>query len=326
MGGFLARRLAFAVVALFVGTSGIFLFFASKFWPLSHEPLLHAYWVWLRGLPSGHSISRGLVWPYPHLLPIVGAAFGRTVALLAVTLVIVLIVTVPLGCLAAAKRDSVLDVLLRGLSYFAWAVPGFLAATLLQGALGRVPGGWGLGWFPEIGWAGQCPNGQGIDQHTFQCPAAGHGIVHVGQVIYHLALPALALAFGFIGVQARYLRNSLLDALEEPYITVARGKGLSERAVLLNHGLRNALIAFVPAVVSDFGALFGAAFAVDYVFNIDGLGTLFVNLIKVNVDGLVNIDTYALVVTLLFSAVLMLFVSILGDVAVMMLDPRIRAD
>ena len=157
-------------------------------------------------------------------------------------------------------------------------------------------------------------------------PGGRPRVVHVGQVIYHLALPALALAFGFIGVQARYLRNSLLDALEEPYITVARGKGLTERAVLLNHGLRNALIAFVPAVVSDFGALFGAAFAVDYVFNIDGLGTLFVNLIKVNVDGLVDIDTYALVVTLLFSAVLMLFVSILGDVAVMMLDPRIRSD
>jgi peptide/nickel transport system permease protein len=148
----------------------------------------------------------------------------------------------------------------------------------------------------------------------------------VGQVIYHLALPALALAFGFIGVQARYLRNSLLDALDAPHITVARGKGLTDRAVLLHHGLRNALVAFVPAVVSDFGALFGAAFAVDYVFKLGGLGTLFVSLIQVTVDGIVNIDTYALVVTLLFSAVLMLFVSILGDVAVMMLDPRIRAD
>lgn len=326
MGGFLVRRLAFAVVALFVGTSGTFLFFASKFTPLRTQPLLHAYWVWLRGLPSGHSLSRGLVFPYPHLLPLVGAAFGRTVALLAVSLVIVLAVTIPLGCLAAARRDSALDVLLRGLSYFAWAVPGFLAATLLQGALGRVPGGWGLGWFPEVGWAGSCPNGRGIDQHTFQCPAAGHGLTHVGQVIYHLALPALALAFGFIGVQARYLRNSLLDALDAPHITVARGKGLTERALLLHHGLRNALVAFVPAVVSDFGALFGAAFAVDYVFQLGGLGQLFVLLIKVNVDGIVDIDTYALVDTLLFSAVLMLVVSIVGDFVVMLLDPRMRAD
>lgn len=314
------------MVALFLGTSGTFLFFASKFTPLRTEPLLHAYWVWLRGLPSGHSLSRGLVYPYPRLLPLVGAAFGRTVALLAVTLVIVLVITIPLGCLAAAKRNSLLDFLLRGTSYFAWAVPGFLAATLLQGALGRIPGGWGLGWFPEVGWAGQCPNGRGIDQHNFQCPAAGHGLVHVGQVIYHLTLPALALAFGFIGVQARYLRNSLLDALDAPYITVARGKGLTERALLLHHGLRNALVAFVPAVISDFGALFGAAFAVDYVFQLGGLGTLFVLLIQINVDGIVSIDTYALVDTLLFSAVLLLFVSILGDVAVLMLDPRTRTD
>jgi peptide/nickel transport system permease protein len=324
MASSLLRRTGFGVFALFLGLSGSYFFFTTKYTKLGGRTLLHSYWTWLSGLFTGRSYEQGLY--SSHVFADASSAFGRTLLLLVVTFAIVLLASVPLGCLAALKRGSLLDLLLRAGSYGGWAVPAFLSATILQEALGRVPGGWGLPWFPYVGWAGECPNGQGIDQHTFQCPAAGHGIVHVGQVIYHLALPALALAFGFIGVQARYLRNSLLDALEEPYITVARGKGLSERAVLLNHGLRNALIAFVPAVVSDFGALFGAAFAVDYVFNIDGLGTLFVNLIKVNVDGLVNIDTYALVVTLLFSAVLMLFVSILGDVAVMMLDPRIRAD
>jgi peptide/nickel transport system permease protein len=324
LGGFLVRRLSFALVAAFLGTSGAFLFFASKFTPLRSQPLGHAYWVWLRGIPSGRSFSHGVF--IPHLLPLVGAAFGRMVLLLVLTFVIVLAIAVPLGTLAAAKRGSALDVFLRGTSYFAWAVPGFLVATLLQGALGRVPGGWGLGWFPEVGWAGNCPNGQGIDQHNFQCPAAGHGIVHVGQVLYHLTLPAVALAFGFIGVQARYLRNSLIDALDAPHITVARGKGLTEWGVLLHHGLRNALVAFVPAVVSDFGALFGAAFAVDYIFQLGGLGTLFILLIQVNVDGIVDVDTYALVLTLLLGAGVMLLVSFLGDLALAMLDPRTRSD
>jgi peptide/nickel transport system permease protein len=316
--------LSFALFAAFLGLSGSFLFFASKFTPLRNTPLLHSYWVWLRGIPSGRSFTQGIV--YPHILPMVAAAFGRTIVLLVLTLVLVLVVSVPLGCLAAAKRGSALDVLLRSGSYFAWAVPGFLVATLLQGALGRVPGGWGLGWFPAVGWAGHCPNGQGIDQHTFHCPAAGHGLTHVGQVIYHLTLPAVALAFGFIGVQARYLRNSLVDALDAPHITVARGKGLTERAVLLHHGLRNALVAFVPAVVSDFGVLFGGAFAVDYIFQLGGLGQLFIDLLQVTVDGIIAIDTYALQLTLLCGAGLMLLVSLLGDVALAALDPRMRSD
>jgi ABC-type dipeptide/oligopeptide/nickel transport system permease component len=151
-------------------------------------------------------------------------------------------------------------------------------------------------------------------------------LTHVGQVIYHLTLPAVALAFGFIGVQARYLRNSLVDALDAPHITVARGKGLTERAVLLHHGLRNALVAFVPAVVSDFGVLFGGAFAVDYIFQLGGLGQLFIDLLQVTVDGIIAIDTYALQLTLLCGAGLMLLVSLLGDVALAALDPRMRSD
>src|SRR4029078_10469425 len=85
------------------------------------------------------------------------------------------------------------DYVLRIATYIAWAVPVFVVAILFQEGFGRIAGGWGTGWCPSIGWAGQCPNGQGIDPHTFQCPAAGHGFTHVAQVIYHLMLPALRL-------------------------------------------------------------------------------------------------------------------------------------
>jgi peptide/nickel transport system permease protein len=95
---------------------------------------------------------------------------------------------------------------------------------------------------------------------------------------------------------------------------------------LLHHGLRNALVAFVPAVVSDFGVLFGGAFAVDYIFQLGGLGQLFIDLLQVTVDGIIAIDTYALQLTLLCGAGLMLLVSLLGDVALAALDPRMRSD
>jgi len=312
----------FGLVVLFVVLSGAFFFFTSKYWPAT--PLLHGYWVWLRGIPSGRSFTQGLL--SGHLLSQIGAAFGRTLLLLLVTLVLVLVVSVPLGCLAAMKRGSPIDFVLRCVSYAVWAVPAFLLATIAQEGFGRVPGGWGVGWFPYIGWAGECPNGQGIDPHNFQCPSGGTGLNHVGLVLDHLALPAFALALGFIGLQARYLRSALLDTLDAPYITVARAKGLTERAIVLRHGVRNALVTFVPALVSDFGVIFGAALAVDFIFQLGGIGTYFINGLKLNVDAFVPVDTYAMEVVLLLGGGLMLTASILGEVALWWLDPRSRPD
>ena len=324
MGGFILRRVIFGLVVMFVALSGSFLFFASKFEPLHSTPLLHSYWVWLSGLFTGRSFTHGLI--EPHLLGLVGVAFGRTMLLIGLTLVIVVVIAIPVGCIGAAKRGSLLDYGLRIGTYVAWAVPAFVVAILLQEGFGRTPGGWGTGWFPAVGWAGQCPNGQGIDPHNFQCPAAGHGLTHVGQVIYHLALPALTLALGFIGVQARYLRNNMLDVLDAPYITVARAKGLGERAVVLRHGLRNAFVSFVPQLVSDLGLLFGAALAIDYIFQLGGLGTLFVALLQLNAEGIPQVDTYALEFALLLGAAVILTFSVLSEVALALLDPRTRTD
>jgi peptide/nickel transport system permease protein len=328
MTGFVLRRILFGLAVLFVVLSGSFFFFTFKYWPVSsstaNPPALHAYWVWLRGIPSGRSFSQGLL--SGHLISQIGAAFGRTLLLLLVTLALVLVISIPLGCLAAMKRGSPLDFILRCFSYGVWAVPAFLAATLLQEGLGRVPGGWGVGLFPYIGWAGECPNGQGVDPHNFQCPSGGTGIAHVGLVLDHLAVPAFALALGFIGLQARYLRSALLDTLDAPYITVARAKGLTERTVVLRHGVRNALVTVVPALVSDFGVIFGAALAVDFIFQLGGIGSYFINALKLNVDAFDPVDTYAMQLILLLGGGLMLTVSILGEVTLWLLDPRTRPD
>lgn len=324
MAGFFLRRLVFGLVAMFAALSLSFYYFASKFPPLRGTSTAHAYWVWLQGIPTGRSLSHGLL--NPHLLPMVGAAFGRTMALLALTLVIVVAISIPLGCISAATRGSALDVGLRVGLYVAWAVPGFIVAILLQDGFGRVPLGWGLGWFPPVGWAGECPGGEGVDLHTALCPSAGHGLTHVGQVLYHLTLPAIALALGFIAVNARYLRNSMLDALDSPYIVVARGKGLTERAVLARHALKNAFVAFVPALVSGVGLIFGAALVADYIFKLGGMGTLFISLLPYGADGIIQVDTYALMLLFLLSAAVMLTASTLGEAAVALFDPRMRLD
>jgi peptide/nickel transport system permease protein len=326
MANFFLRRLIFGLFALFVAVSLSFFYFASKFYPLRGQSTTHVYWVWLKGIPTGKSFSQGLLFENSHLLPIVGAAFGRTMALLALTLVIVVVVAIPLGSIAAATRGSAVDLGVRIGLYVAWGVPVFVVAIILQEGFGRIALGWGLGWFPAVGWAGTCPGGAGVDISTGLCPSAGHGLTHVGQVIYHLTLPAFALALGFIAINARYLRNSLLDSLDAPYIAVARGKGLSERAVLMRHGLRNAFVVFVPALVSDIGLIFGGALVVDYVFKLGGMGTLFLALLPYNSDGIILVDTYALMLLFVLSAAVMITASTLGEAVVAGLDPRVRLD
>jgi peptide/nickel transport system permease protein len=335
MAVFLIRRLMLGLIALLVGLTASFGFWASQYPPLKGTPFFHAYWVWLRGVFTGGSLQHGLL-PAPSppgsftlptghapILSIVGSALGRTSLLLALTLVIVAVAAVVLGCLAAATRGSKLDFSLRTTSYIAWAVPGFVLATLLQQSLARTPLGWGLNWFPTGGWPGQCPNSLGDDPATGACPAAGHGVLLVAHVLYHLALPAVALAAGFIGLHARYLRNSLLEALAAPHIVVARGKGLPERTIVLRHAMRNALAVFVPALLGDFGAIFSAALVVDVIFGLGGIGTLFLGMLKLNVDGLVPIDTYQMQLILLFAGGVMIVASLLGEAAVALLDPRV---
>lgn len=318
---FVLRRLVLSVVVLLVACSASFCFFATHYEPLRGTPLPRAYWQWLRGLATGRSFTHGIVFgPFGGQ---VLDSLERTLALLALTLVFVVVFATLLGCLAAATRGSALDLLLRIGSYVAWAVPAFLLGLVLQQTLGKIAGGPGLGLFPPAGWAGQCPGGLGIDLHTFRCPAAGTGMGFVGNVLYHLALPAVALAGGFVGLHSRYLRASLVDSLAAPYVTVARAKGLPERSVLLRHALRNSLIAFVPAVLTDFGAIFGASLAVDWVFRLGGLGGLFVGILNVQSTSPV-LDTYAAEVLLLIGGAGVLLASLLGELAIGFLDPRVR--
>lgn len=137
-------------------------------------------------------------------------------------------------------------------------------------------------------------------------------------------MPAIALAVSFIGLHARYLRSSLLVALHAPYTTTARAKGLPERAVIFRHALRNSLATFVSALLLDFGAIFGAAMAVDYVFRLDGVGMLFLYEISAFSEVL-PVHFYSLTLLLTLTAGLVLLASFTAEAAVTWLDPRARS-
>jgi peptide/nickel transport system permease protein len=330
---FIVRRLVLALLVLLAVSFGTFVFFAGKFdsvcGPRRHTlaATLPFYWRWLRGLPSGRSLRASECgWPplWPNLLP----SLGRTGVLLGVTFVLVLSLALLLGLLAAHAAGSPLDLVLRGFSYLAWATPAFLLALCLQWLFTWLHDVHGVHVFTLKGWPGICPEPTGYNPFAgdpsgqmppIPCAPAPHGIRYAFAVLRSVALPAVALAVGFVGLHGRHLRSSLLVTLGAPYATTARAKGLRERRVVLRHALRASLATFTSALLLDLGAIFGGALAVDWVFQLHGVGTLFVHEVTAPF-----VDAFAVQLLLLVTATFVVLSSLLSELGVMWLDPRTR--
>lgn len=321
--GFFVRRLMLGVVVLAAFSPTSFWLFSRLQRPTS-VPITTQYWTWLKGIPSGrslHSLLHGYPF-FPHQPEAILRSLWHTTALLTVSMLLVVSFSLALGTAAARSRGSVLDLLLRGVSYLAWAVPAFLLGLVVQQLISAAGSSRGIGPFPVAGWPGICPASIGLNGGTITpCPAAGSGVHYVLNVLRYVTLPALTLAVGFVGLHARHLRAGLLDALDAPYITTARAKGLPERTVVLRHALRASLSTFAGALFADFGAVFGASLAVDWVFQLHGLGTNFIE--QFNPFGQFNLDSMEAL--LLVTAVLVIASSLLSELAVEWLDPRVRA-
>lgn len=312
MTAFLARRAILGAIVLLALSYGTYWFFGRNFYgPAYGRPLAPLWWDWLKGVFDGRSLNVRSFSAYgqPSLVP----ALGHTLGLLALTFALVVAFSLVLGVVAAARQGSALDAGLRLFFYLSWSLPAFLAALLVQtlAVWVDVP-------LPRVGWAGYCPPEVVGGFFNGPCPA-GSGVDYATNVLRHALLPAVALAASFVGLHGRYLRSSLLVALDQPYVTTARAKGLSERAVVVRHALRNSLVAFTSALLLDFGALFGAALAVDWVFRLGGIGSLFLVLIANQ-----NIDPSSVTSVLVVTALLVLLASLLNDLVVPLLDPRAR--
>jgi peptide/nickel transport system permease protein len=133
-----------------------------------------------------------------------------------------------------------------------------------------------------------------------------------------LLFPWLTLSVLYIGIYARVLRSSLVEAQEEDYVRTARAKGLTERRVLLRHALRTSLIGFVSLFGLDFGALVGGgALLTEVVFGLHGVG-------KLTFDSLQNLDLPVILATVIYAAFFVVLANALVDLVYAWLDPRVR--
>jgi ABC-type dipeptide/oligopeptide/nickel transport system permease component len=256
-----------------------------------HDPVLERYWLWLRGLPT-HGFGRAVLAP-PYAFdnrigPPLWHAAAVTAQLVAVSLVLVFVLSVLVGVVSARRPGSILDGALRLFAYVAWSVPAFVVAVLVARWL--APTHWFLGGTP------------------------GGGFV---RWVRQMTLPALTLSVGLVGVYSRYVRSAMVVALRQPYAVVARAKGLPERRVVLLHALRNSLIPFVSVVSLEFASVVGASLAVDWVFGMNGLAALFLRSIG-------QADPFAMTAILVVIGGIVAVFMLLTDLVVGWLDPRAR--
>jgi peptide/nickel transport system permease protein len=253
-------------------------------------PPLIRYFSWIFGMVRG---DFGL--SYTYRVPVsdlVLQRIGVSLPLAAISLTLTLVIAIPAGILAAAKRNSATDFSVMGLTQFGVAVPNFWFAIILVYVFAVI-----LHWFSAGGFSGW-DKGFWVGMRS-------------------LTLPAIALALPQAAILTRVMRSALLDTLEEDYIRTARAHGLSRSATLWRHALRNALIPVLTIVGLQFAFLLAGAIIIENVFFLPGLGRLVF-------QGITQRDLIVVksVVMLLVFAVIM--VNFLVDLSYLLVDPRLR--
>ncbi len=254
------------------------------------QPVVVQYGKWLARAATG-DLGRSYRAQMP-VLQLVAQRLPATLLLSFAALLFSLVLAIPLGVLAAVKRNSWADFGAMAFAIFGISLPNFWSGMMLV-LIFAV----GLKWLPSVGYA---------------APADG-----VLKMLRHLTLPAICLGWGLAGTTTRLTRSSLLEELGKDYVRTARGKGLADKVVILGHALRNALIPTVTMIGLQLGFLIGGAVVVETVFAWPGIGLLVV-------DSIFARDYPVVQGVVLVIAVMVVLVNLAVDVVYTVLDPRIR--
>ncbi len=219
-------------------------------------------------------------------LPLVIERLPATLQLSIFAMIITVIVAIPLGLLAAWRRGSWIDSFAMAFAVFGQSVPNFWLGIMLI-FLFAVR----LHWLPTSGRGG----------------------------VRFLILPGIAMALNLMAAITRLVRSTMLDVLSQDYIRTAHGKGLSNRLVLIKHGLRNALIPVVTVVALQFGYILGGAVVIETVFSWPGIGLL-------TIQAIYNRDFPLVQAAVFVLAVFIIIINLTVDILYPFLDPRIRID
>lgn len=251
------------------------------------DPFLVQYWNWLKNAVTG-DLGESIVFS-DSVADVVGPRILPTVQLALYALALILIFGFPIGLLTGVKRDSHLDTTVSSLTLLGSSISPYVSGILLIAVFAVA-----LGWFPVFG--------------------LGEGGL---ERLYHLTLPAIALAIALSALVARVTRASVGTALEQEFVETARSRGFSERRVIGKHALRSALVPVVTITGLVFGFLIAGSVLVEFTFGLNGLGALLIQAVSTRDFPVVQ------AVTLVFT-VAFIVINLLVDLLYAVVDPRVR--
>jgi peptide/nickel transport system permease protein len=267
------------------------------------QPLHIQYWKWLSSFLTGDfGYSFGQMRPIAEILP---ETLWNTLQLTLVSLVVIFIVGMLIGIVQAVRQYSLADNVLTFVALFFYSMPSFWFALMLILILSLRAGqeGWFLS-FPA----------SGMTSIDYEYLGAGGKAM---DRLRHLVLPAIALGIGSAAGVARYMRGAMLEVIHQDYIRTARAKGLSERAVIFKHALRNALIPIITLLGLYLPFLLSGAVLVETIFAWPGMG-------RAIVEAILARDYPMVMATSFVIAAIVVLGNLLSDLLYAVVDPRIR--
>lgn len=238
------------------------------------------------------------MWTDKPVMEEIGLRFQLSLQVAIMATIVATLIAIPLGAISAIKQDTWIDYSVRIFSIAGIAIPSFwLGIMIILGLLIVTQEISGVPWMPPI---------------EFK-PIWEDPVHNLSQLIW----PAVATGYRYSAVATRMTRSALLEVLREDYIRTARAKGLVEKVVINRHALKNAMLPVVTIIGIEFAFLMGGLVVTEQVFNLNGLGKLFV-------DSVTNHD-YTMVQSLVMLVVLIfVIVNFMIDLCYAWLDPRIR--
>jgi len=256
-----------------------------------NEPVLIQYFHWLSGLLKGNfGISFRTNTP---VLGMIMERLGPTLLLTVTATILSIFIAVPLGVMSAYKPYSLWDYISSGLAFIGTATPNFFVGLILiyifAVNLGILP----LGGMYD-----------------------SSGMRHVSSLLKHLIMPVIVFSLQQVGSILRQTRGSVIEVLQEDFITMSRAKGLTEFEIILKHVLRNALIPVVTVISSMMPYIIGGAVVTEQIFSWPGLGSLMVQSINAR-------DYPTIMGVATFIAIVVLLGNFIADLIYGALDPKI---
>ena len=255
-----------------------------------HLPLYVQFFKWFWGVLQGDfGVS---MWTGRSVAYEIGIRLELSLQVAVMATILAVLLAIPLGTLSAIFKDTWIDQTIRVFSIAGLAVPSFWLGMIIILLLLTY-----FSWIPPL---------------TFT-PFLTDPWENLSQLIW----PALAVGYRYSAVSTRMMRSSILEVLQEDYIRTARAKGVMERLVVARHAMRNALLPVVTVISLEFAFLIGGLVVTEQVFNLNGIGKLFV-------EAVARSDFTMIQALVLLVSVFFVLVNFVMDLMYAFLDPRIR--